>query len=124
MNPDLSTINFALVVIAIATAGQLLIVASAVVWARFALNDARRAMQQDLRPVIARLNRALEEIEAAGRGVGAISDDARRALSNVNKAVSAVAPVVAPRTWAAAQVLKLIRARRNRRNGHVEQAAG
>ena len=105
---DLTTVNTTLIVMAAVSVVQLGALIAVVVWARQTSARVTLAFETEVRPVLARLSRAAEEVEAAGRGVGAVSDDARRTLTSVRHAASSVAPVMAPRMWLAAQVVNWI----------------
>lgn len=105
MSGDLTIVNTALMIMAAAALVQMAAMVAIVVWTRRASERATLAFDQEIRPVLARLSRAAEAVESAGRGVGEASDDARRVLSTVSKSASSVAPVLAPRAWLAARLV-------------------
>ncbi|TAK11351.1 MAG: hypothetical protein EPO35_12505 [Acidobacteria bacterium] len=105
---DLTTVNTTLIVMAAVSVIQLGALVAFAIWARRTSQRATLAFELEVRPVLARLSRAAEEIETAGRGVGAVTEDARRALSSVRGAASFAAPAFAPRVWLAAQVVNWI----------------
>lgn len=127
MSVDLSIVNTALIILAGVAVVQLAALVAVVVWVRRTSLRASLAFDEEVRPVLAGLSRAAEEVESAGRGVGEVSEDARRVLSSVRHAAASVAPVFAPRTWVAARVMNwAVRkgarrlAARRREHDHVE----
>ena len=105
MSADLTTVNTALMILAAAALVQMAAMVLVVIWVRRASQRATQAFDQEIRPVLARLSRAAEVVESAGRGVGEASDDARRVLSTVGKSASSGAAVLAPRAWLAARLV-------------------
>ena len=108
MSVDLTTVNIALVIMAAMAIVQMAAMVLIVVWVRRTSLRANLAFDQEIRPVLARISRAAEVVEDAGRGVGAASDDARRVLSSVSRTAAAVAPVLAPRTVLVAKLINWI----------------
>jgi hypothetical protein len=105
MSADLTIVNTTLVILAAAALVQMAAMVLVFVWVRRSSERAAVAFDQEIRPLVARLSRAAEVVESAGRGVGEASDDARRVLSAVGKSASSVAPVLAPRAWLAARLV-------------------
>ena len=105
MSADLTIVNTALVVMAAAALVEMAAMVLMIVWVRRASQRATLIIDQEIRPTLARLSRAAEAVESAGRGVGEASDDARDVLSNFKNTASSVAPVLAPRAWLAARLV-------------------
>ncbi len=105
MSVDLTTVNIALIVIAAVALVQMAAMVLMVVWVRRTSQKATQAFDQEIRPVLARLSRAAEVVENAGRGVGEASDDVRSVLSTVTRTAAGVAPMLMPRTVLAAKLL-------------------
>lgn len=108
MSADLTTVNITLMIMAAVALVQMAAMVLIVVWVRRTSQRATLAFDQEVRPVLARLSRAAEVVEQAGRGVGDASDDVRSALSSVSRTARAVAPVFAPRTVLAAKLLNWV----------------
>jgi F0F1-type ATP synthase membrane subunit b/b' len=116
MTSDLSTVNTALIVLAVVAVTQFLVIVSAMIVEYRAIQQTLQTFQQEVRPVLARLSRAAEEVEEAAKSVGNGGEDVRRALSSVRSAASAITPMITPKVWVAAQLgTALFRAFRARR---------
>lgn len=105
MSVDLTTVNTALVIMAAVALVQMAAMVLIVIWVRRTSQKATQAFDQEIRPVLARLSRAAEVVENAGRGVGEASDDVRSVLSTVTRTAAGVAPMLMPRTVLAAKLL-------------------
>jgi hypothetical protein len=106
MSVDLTTVNTALMIMAAVALVQMAAMVWIVIWVRRTSLQATQAFDQEIRPVLARLSRAAEVVEATGRGVGAASDDVRSVLSTVTRsAAGTAAAAFAPRTVLAAKLV-------------------
>ena len=105
MSVDLTTVNTALVILAAVALVEMAAMVWVVIWVRRTSQQAAQAFDQEIRPLLARLSRAAEVVEHAGRGVGEASDDVRSVLSTVTRTASSVAPVFAPRAVLAVKLL-------------------
>lgn len=108
MSVDLTTINTALVIMAAVALVEMAAMVLVVIWVRRTSQRATLAFDQEIRPVLARLSRAAEMVENAGRGVGDASDDVRSVLSKVTGTAANLAPVFAPRTVLAAKLINWV----------------
>ncbi len=105
MSVDLTTVNTALMIMAAVALVEMAAMVLVVVWVRRTSQRATLVFDQEIRPVLARLSRAAEVVENAGRGVGDASDDVRHVLSTFTKTASSVAPAFVPRAWLAARLV-------------------
>ena len=105
MSVDLTTVNTALVIMAAVALVQMAAMVLVVIWVRRTSLQATQAFDREIRPVLARLSRAAEVVENAGRGVGEASDDVRSVLSSVSRSAAGTAAVFAPKTVLAAQAI-------------------
>lgn len=105
MSVDLTTVNTAMVILAAVALVEMAAMVLLVIWVRRTSQKATLAFDQEIRPVLARLSRAAEVVESAGRGVGEASDDVRSVLSSVTRTAAGVAPALMPRTVLVAKLL-------------------
>lgn len=109
MSADLTTVNITLTIMAAVALVQMAAMVLIVVWVRRTSQRATLAFDQEVRPVLARLSRAAEVVEHAGRGVGEASDDVRSVLSSVSRgAAGTAAAAFAPKTVLAAKLINWV----------------